>query len=76
MVLLKNETGLLPLSKEKKIALIGPLANDSDTPIGNWRAKGESNSAVSVLDGMKKYFVASNGKKSTLVVLLVAMACV
>ncbi|MCG9970562.1 beta-glucosidase BglX [Christiangramia crocea] len=54
IVLLKNENGLLPLGKSvNKIAVIGPLADDTDTPIGNWRAQGEANSAVSVLEGLK-----------------------
>ena len=54
IVLLKNEGDLLPLSASaKNIAVIGPLADDKDTPIGNWRAQGESNSAVSVLEGLK-----------------------
>ncbi|MGM5469556.1 beta-glucosidase BglX [Flavobacteriaceae bacterium LMO-SS05] len=54
IVLLKNETKLLPLSKNiKSIAVIGPLADDKDTPLGNWRAKGEYNSAVSLLEGVK-----------------------
>ncbi len=54
IVLLKNEEQLLPLSKEtKRIAVIGPLANDSDAPLGNWRAQAESNSAVTLLDGIK-----------------------
>ncbi|WP_066223987.1 beta-glucosidase BglX [Formosa haliotis] len=53
IVLLKNEKSLLPLSKTaKNIAVIGPLANDKDSPIGNWRAQGEKNSAVSVLEGI------------------------
>ncbi|SMO40578.1 beta-glucosidase [Saccharicrinis carchari] len=55
IVLLKNENDLLPLNKNlKSIAVIGPLANDKDTPLGNWRAKGRYNSAVSLLDGVKK----------------------
>ncbi|XMO88116.1 beta-glucosidase BglX [Algibacter sp. AS12] len=54
IVLLKNETNILPLSKNiKSIAVIGPLANDKDTPLGNWRGKGENNSAVSLLEGIK-----------------------
>ncbi|MFI3248036.1 MAG: beta-glucosidase BglX [Rikenellaceae bacterium] len=54
IVLMKNEDQLLPLSKEtKKIAVIGPLANDSDAPLGNWRAQADSNSAVTLLDGIK-----------------------
>ena len=54
IVLLKNEKGLLPIQDSvKNIAVIGPLANDKDTPIGNWRAQGKSNSAVSLLEGLQ-----------------------
>ncbi|APG60661.1 beta-glucosidase BglX [Christiangramia salexigens] len=54
IVLLKNQNGLLPIkSSVKSIAVIGPLADDKDTPIGNWRAQGEKNSAVSVVEGLK-----------------------
>jgi len=55
IVLLKNKKNLLPLNKNvKSIAVIGPLADDKDTPIGNWRAKGETNSAISLLEGIKQ----------------------
>jgi beta-glucosidase len=54
IVLLKNEDNLLPLaSTVRNIAVIGPLANDKDSPIGNWRGQGEANSAVSVLEGIR-----------------------
>jgi len=54
IVLLKNKNELLPIKPSiKSIAVIGPLANDKDTPIGNWRAQGESNSAISVVEGIK-----------------------
>jgi len=63
IVLLKNERKLLPLSKNiKSIAVIGPLANDKDTPIGNWRAKGETNSAISLLEGIKNKIGSSSTK--------------
>jgi beta-glucosidase len=53
IVLLKNE-GVLPLQKKAgSIAVIGPFAADRDTPIGSWRAQGEANSAVSLLDGIQ-----------------------
>ncbi len=56
VVLLKNEKQLLPLKKSgMKIALIGQLAADKDSPLGSWRALGAPNSAVSVLEGMKVY---------------------
>ena len=54
IVLLKNDGGLLPLEKGiGSIAVIGPLANDKDSPLGNWRGQGVTNSAVSLLEGVK-----------------------
>ncbi|WP_298531676.1 beta-glucosidase BglX [uncultured Algibacter sp.] len=56
IVLLKNENQLLPLKKNGlTIGLIGSLAGDKDSPLGSWRAAAESNSAVSVLEGLQKY---------------------
>ncbi len=56
IVLLKNEEQILPLKKEgMRIAVIGDLADDKDSPIGNWRAEAVSNSAVSVLEGLQNY---------------------
>jgi len=56
IVLLKNDNNLLPLKKEgQKIALIGALASDKNSPLGSWRIAAENNSAISVLEGMKKY---------------------
>ncbi|MFW5656967.1 MAG: beta-glucosidase BglX [Bacteroidota bacterium] len=54
IVLLKNENQLLPLDKNTRtIAVIGPLADHKDAPIGNWRSQGEAFSAVSLLEGVK-----------------------
>ena len=54
IVLMKNDKNILPLLKNtKRIAVIGPLANDKDAPLGNWRAMADPNSAVSLLDGIK-----------------------
>jgi beta-glucosidase len=54
IVLLKNEGEFLPLGKSVgKIAVIGPLAGDKDSPLGNWRAQVEANSAVSLVEGIK-----------------------
>ena len=56
MVLLKNENNLLPLTKEgKKMVLIGALADDKTSPLGNWRLAADENTAVSVLEGLKNY---------------------
>ena len=46
--------------KTQKIAIIGQLANDKNSTLGNWRSQVENNSAVSVVEGMKKY----NGNKT------------
>ncbi len=56
IVLLKNEKQTLPLKKEgQKIALIGPLAADKNSPLGNWRIAAENNTAISVLEGLQTY---------------------
>lgn len=54
IVLLKNDRNILPLSETGgPIAVIGPLADDKDTPLGNWRGQTEANSAVSLLEGLR-----------------------
>ncbi|NRB48586.1 MAG: glycoside hydrolase family 3 C-terminal domain-containing protein [Saprospiraceae bacterium] len=55
IVLLKNEGGLLPLSKNTgTIAVIGPMANDRDIPLGSLRARARRNSAVPLLRGLRE----------------------
>jgi len=54
IVLLKNEHAILPVSKNvKSIAVIGPFADNKDSPLANWRAKATYNSAVSLLEGVQ-----------------------
>lgn len=61
IVLLKNETNLLPLAKSgQKIAVIGELAASKDVPLGNWRAQAIPNSAVSLLEGITAVAGAQN----------------
>ena len=56
IVLLKNDKSLLPLKKSgQKIALIGALANDKNSPLGSWRIAADDNTAISVLEGMQRY---------------------
>ena len=56
IVLLKNQNKILPLKQEgQKIALIGALASDKNSPLGSWRIAAENNTAVSVLEGMQQY---------------------
>jgi len=57
MVLLKNE-GVLPLNKEAKIALIGPLANNKENMVGTWSVSSDINKSISIYDGIKE--VSSN----------------
>ncbi len=69
IVLLKNNQQLLPLQKtQKNIAVIGALANEKNSPLGSWRIGSDDNSAVSVLEGLKKYtsnFVYAKGTDVT-----------
>ncbi len=54
MVLLKNERSILPLARNVgTIAVIGPLADDKDSPLGSWRAQAVADSAVSLLEGIR-----------------------
>ncbi len=56
IVLLKNENNILPLKKTgQKIALIGALASDKNSPLGNWRLAAKDDTAVSVLEAMQSY---------------------
>ncbi|WP_443089606.1 beta-glucosidase BglX [Zunongwangia sp. HRR-M8] len=56
IVLLKNENNLLPLQKKNQnIAVIGPLAEDDNSPLGSWRLGSDDHTAVSFLAGMKAY---------------------
>ena len=56
IVLLKNDTNLLPLKKSgQKIVLLGSLAESRNSPLGSWRIAADSNTAVSVLEGMQQY---------------------
>jgi beta-glucosidase len=54
MVLLRNEGGLLPLSKDiKKVAVIGPVADSMQATEGSWMVFGHTPAAVTVLDGIR-----------------------
>lgn len=53
IVLLKNENSVLPLSKNKKIAVIGPLADSKRDILGSWSGAGRANLAVTPLEGIK-----------------------
>lgn len=53
MVLLKNE-GVLPLNKEAKIALIGPLANNKENMVGTWSVSSDISKSISIYDGIRE----------------------
>jgi beta-glucosidase len=56
MVLLKND-GVLPLKGARRIALVGPLADQTDVLLGNYH--GTPTHSVSVLEGMRAAFPAA-----------------
>jgi len=54
IVLLKNASHTLPLRKTlRTIAVIGPLADDAQSALGNWSAVGQAKEAVTVLAGIR-----------------------
>lgn len=54
IVLLKNERSVLPLDpKSGPIAVIGPLADNKDEPLGPWHTQGQASDVVTVLQGIK-----------------------
>lgn len=64
IVLLKNTDykghKLLPLSKSvKRIALIGPLADNKKDMLGTWNAQGDENKVTTILTGLKSKYPES-----------------
>lgn len=53
IVLLKNKNNVLPLQKNARIALIGPLADNKVDMIGPWSASGEGDKCVSLIEGIR-----------------------
>jgi len=53
-VLLKNENGALPISREaKNIALIGPFAEDAEELVGPWSSRAHAGDIVSLAGGIR-----------------------
>jgi beta-glucosidase len=53
-VLLKNEKGTLPISRDvKTLAVIGPLADSKADMLGSWSAAGDWKRCVTLLEGIK-----------------------
>ena len=62
-VLLRNESGVLPLKAGvRSIAVIGPLADSKPDTMGGWSLAGHYDDTVTVLEGIKKRF----GKSATI----------
>ncbi|HEV7605772.1 MAG TPA: glycoside hydrolase family 3 N-terminal domain-containing protein [Steroidobacteraceae bacterium] len=59
IVLLKNDTGLLPL-KAKRILVTGPLADAQNDLLGPWHARGNPKDVVSVLQGIRERATSGN----------------
>ena len=53
LVLLKNQGETLPLKKQARIALVGPLAKAPIDIMGSWAAAGQPAQSVTVFDGMR-----------------------
>ena len=54
VILLKNQNQVLPLDKGiKKLAVIGPMADDKSTQLGSWAGQGQSKDAVTPLEGIR-----------------------
>ncbi|HST52592.1 MAG TPA: beta-glucosidase BglX [Pyrinomonadaceae bacterium] len=54
LVLLKNERDVLPLDKNvRRIAVVGPLADDPRATIGPWSGDGQPSNTVTLLQGIK-----------------------
>lgn len=53
-VLLKNKDQLLPLKKDTKVALVGPLADSRRNMLGTWSVSGNHDLAVTVKEGFEE----------------------
>lgn len=52
-VLLKNKNKTLPIKDKKRIALIGPMANQQNNMCGNWSMGCETDKHITVYEGLK-----------------------
>jgi len=59
-VLLKNKDNILPLKKDSKIALIGPLADSRRNMLGTWSVSGDHNKAVTIIEAMQAAVTDTN----------------
>ncbi|MBV9623856.1 MAG: beta-glucosidase BglX [Acidobacteria bacterium] len=52
LVLLENKGQVLPIGKDKTVAVIGPLADDKASQLGPWAGNGQAKDAVTPLEGI------------------------
>ena len=60
-VLLKNDGNLLPLTKNKKIALIGPMADRAADMVGSWSGYSKTRKPVSLKQGLEEAVAGQGG---------------
>ena len=60
MVLLKNSNSVLPLSKNVKVALLGPMSQETDSMLGGWCLDGIKENVVSIYEGFKTVLGGEN----------------
>jgi beta-glucosidase len=59
-VLLKNEKQILPLSTNKKIAVIGPLAHAPKEQLGTWIFDGDKNNSITPFTSLQQTYGIAN----------------
>lgn len=62
MVLLKNENGILPLKKDMKVAVIGPMAHQKYEQLGTWVFDGDPALSVTPLEAVQAAWGEQNVK--------------
>ncbi|MDA3822967.1 MAG: glycoside hydrolase family 3 C-terminal domain-containing protein, partial [Bacteroidales bacterium] len=60
MVLLKNDQAILPIKSSKKVALIGPMANQAYEQLGTWIFDGDTTLTVTPLKAFNETFGQNN----------------
>ena len=53
LVLLKNQDQILPLKKESKIALVGPMGDNKENMAGTWSVAGDFKKSISLREGLE-----------------------
>lgn len=60
MLLLKNEGDILPLAKNKKIALLGPMVHEKRALLGSWCLGGKAEETMSFYEAMAETVGSNN----------------